>query len=195
MSYQAKVYRKQGGEELVVASGGAVTVESGGDIVVQSGGEIVVESGGALKLDGSAVTADQLTTGIALVGTMIAGVAEAAHDDDTSETKIEVLAGNESGDGDRAILIIVKITETFAATTNKPIFAITNGDAVTYATIGHGGTPATPEEDEIYTFAGELAEEKALVIGVTDGTGGDGSANAGAIEVYAIALPAVTGAE
>ena len=174
-TYQSKVYMKQGGEELVVASGGVITVESGG----------------ALKLDGSAVTADQLTTGIALVGTMVAGVAKADHTDDTSVTKIEVLAANESGDGDRAILIIVKITETFAATTNKPIFAITNGDAVTYATIGHGGAPATPAADEIYTFAGELAEEKPLVIGVTDGTGG---AAAGKIEVYTIAFPADTGA-
>jgi hypothetical protein len=32
MSYQPKVYRKQGGDELVVASGGAITVESGGYI-------------------------------------------------------------------------------------------------------------------------------------------------------------------
>ena len=32
-SYQPKVYRKQGGDELVVASGGTITVESGGSIV------------------------------------------------------------------------------------------------------------------------------------------------------------------
>lgn len=32
MSYQAKVYMKQGGDELVVASGGKITVESGGAI-------------------------------------------------------------------------------------------------------------------------------------------------------------------
>lgn len=32
MSYQPKVYRKQGGDELVVASGGLITVETGGDI-------------------------------------------------------------------------------------------------------------------------------------------------------------------
>lgn len=32
MSYQSKVYRKQGGAELVVASGGKITVESGGAI-------------------------------------------------------------------------------------------------------------------------------------------------------------------
>lgn len=32
MSYQPKTYRKQGGDEFVVASGGKITVESGGDI-------------------------------------------------------------------------------------------------------------------------------------------------------------------
>jgi len=33
MSYQPLVYRKQGGDELVVASGGKITVESGGQII------------------------------------------------------------------------------------------------------------------------------------------------------------------
>jgi hypothetical protein len=31
-TYQPKVYRKQGGDELVVASGGQINVESGGKI-------------------------------------------------------------------------------------------------------------------------------------------------------------------
>lgn len=31
-TYEPKVYRKQGGDELVVASGGAINVESGGAI-------------------------------------------------------------------------------------------------------------------------------------------------------------------
>lgn len=33
-TYQPLVYRKQGGNELVVASGGAITVESGGALSV-----------------------------------------------------------------------------------------------------------------------------------------------------------------
>lgn len=40
MSYVAKVYRKQGGEELVVADGGTITVESGGAIEIESGGSL-----------------------------------------------------------------------------------------------------------------------------------------------------------
>ncbi|MEY2668123.1 MAG: hypothetical protein RJA59_761 [Pseudomonadota bacterium] len=37
MSYQPKVYRKQGGAEQVIASGGALTVESGGIVSIASG--------------------------------------------------------------------------------------------------------------------------------------------------------------
>ena len=36
-TYQPKVYRKQGGDELVVASGGKITVESGGVVDVAGG--------------------------------------------------------------------------------------------------------------------------------------------------------------
>ena len=36
-SYQPKVYRKQGGDELVVASGGTITVESGGTLALEDG--------------------------------------------------------------------------------------------------------------------------------------------------------------
>ena len=36
-TYQPKVYRKQGGDELVVADGGTITVQSGGTIVAESG--------------------------------------------------------------------------------------------------------------------------------------------------------------
>lgn len=45
MTYQRKVYKKQGGDELVVASGGVVTVQSGGKITVESGGEIELQAG------------------------------------------------------------------------------------------------------------------------------------------------------
>ena len=44
-TYQPKVYRKQGGDEQVVASGGTVTVESGGTIAVESGGLIRTADG------------------------------------------------------------------------------------------------------------------------------------------------------
>lgn len=53
VTYQPKVYRKQGGDSLVVASGGLVTVESGGSIV-HSGGAV---TSSALQTIGTVVTA------------------------------------------------------------------------------------------------------------------------------------------
>lgn len=41
-TYQPGVYRKHGGNELVVASSGTITVESGGTIDVQSGGKMLM---------------------------------------------------------------------------------------------------------------------------------------------------------
>jgi hypothetical protein len=37
MSYQQKVYRKHGGAQMVVASGGSIKVETGGTILPNSG--------------------------------------------------------------------------------------------------------------------------------------------------------------
>jgi hypothetical protein len=57
MSYQPKVYRKQGGDELVVASGGQITVESGGAIksavetVITTNVILASESGKTFFLD------------------------------------------------------------------------------------------------------------------------------------------------
>lgn len=48
-TYGPKVYRQQGGDRQVVASGGSLDVESGG--------EIDIESGGSLKLAGTAISA------------------------------------------------------------------------------------------------------------------------------------------
>lgn len=42
MSYNGKVYHKQGSNELVVASGGTLTVESGGTVAVESGGGVTM---------------------------------------------------------------------------------------------------------------------------------------------------------
>ena len=48
MGYNAKVYRKQGGDELVVASGGKITVEAGGTIEAGENSIIPVEMQAAI---------------------------------------------------------------------------------------------------------------------------------------------------
>lgn len=45
MTYQPKTYRKQGGDEFVVADGGKITVESGGTLEVQAGATMSVGDG------------------------------------------------------------------------------------------------------------------------------------------------------
>ncbi len=57
MSYEPKTYRKDGGNEQVIADGGKFTVESGGEAAVESGGSLDIESGGTLKIAGVQVTA------------------------------------------------------------------------------------------------------------------------------------------
>jgi hypothetical protein len=50
-TYQPKVYRKQGGDILVIASGGQIKVESGGEVLVESGGYFTIESGGYITAE------------------------------------------------------------------------------------------------------------------------------------------------
>lgn len=64
MSYQSKVYRNQGGDQLTVASGGTVSVESGGSVTIASGGTLSVASGGAFALGGTVLGTSQVATAI-----------------------------------------------------------------------------------------------------------------------------------
>ncbi len=59
VSYQPNVYRKHGGNELVVASSGTVTVESGGTIAIESGGAIT--NAGTLTNSGSIANTGAVT--------------------------------------------------------------------------------------------------------------------------------------
>lgn len=56
LSYGPKVYHKQGGDELVIASGGTITVESGGSLTI--GGVTVDET--TLAVTGLTATAAEL---------------------------------------------------------------------------------------------------------------------------------------
>jgi hypothetical protein len=49
-TYQPAVYRKQGGDELVIASSGLLTVESGGEIEMETGSSMTFASGSGLAL-------------------------------------------------------------------------------------------------------------------------------------------------
>jgi hypothetical protein len=49
-TYQPKTYRKDGGDKIIVASGGNITVESGGTVTVESGGVVTIAAVGGLKI-------------------------------------------------------------------------------------------------------------------------------------------------
>lgn len=57
MSYQPKVYKKQGGAEMVVASGGKITVESGGEVELASG-SILTDAAGVRNVRVRATAAE-----------------------------------------------------------------------------------------------------------------------------------------
>jgi hypothetical protein len=83
MSYQPKTYRKQGGDEFVVASGGTITVESGGTLDVQAGATVNLPSGGTAAGD------------IALAqGSVIVGNASGYGAALSAKTDAYILAGN-----------------------------------------------------------------------------------------------------
>jgi len=59
-TYQPKVYRKQGAEELIIADSGLLAVEPGGDIDIQAGGTFSMATGGIFGFFGTNYTADQI---------------------------------------------------------------------------------------------------------------------------------------
>ncbi|MGD9879019.1 MAG: hypothetical protein AB7E70_21020 [Hyphomicrobiaceae bacterium] len=69
-TYQPKVYRKGGGDTLVVASGGSIEIESGGTLNID-GSAIKIKSGVG-TLDGTNPTA--VVTGLSSVVSIVAGL-------------------------------------------------------------------------------------------------------------------------
>ena len=65
--YNALVYMKQGGAELVTASGGQATTESGGEIEVESGGIVAVESGGEVEIASGGILDIQAGASVTMV--------------------------------------------------------------------------------------------------------------------------------
>lgn len=66
-TYQPKTYRKQGGDETVIASGGKITVESGGTLDMESGSILADRSAEAIQQP--AIGATITNYGISSVGT------------------------------------------------------------------------------------------------------------------------------
>ena len=73
-TYQPKVYRKQGGEELVVADGGIIRVESGGSIISESGAimtlpDVALEVGDLELADAKIIVGNEAGKAVAVTPT------------------------------------------------------------------------------------------------------------------------------
>lgn len=109
MSYQTKVYKKQGGAELVVGSGGSVTVESGGTVTVQSGGTLALESGSTLTRSKTI----HISAGVGKVGATAGFACPSAHSGFTNAA----IAGCAAGSTGATFII--------------PISGVKDGDTIT----------------------------------------------------------------
>lgn len=180
----SKVYRQQGGDRMVVKSGGSFDVESGG--------EIDIESGGSLKLAGTALTATAAelnalaatgldATELGYLNAVVAGTASASKAAVLGTNKnLDVLAIADGGlslgagagtavtstaaelnllDGSIAGTAVASKALVLGATKNVDTIVVTNIDA------GASGTAGTVD-----VFPATAAKGK-LAISVTDQTG------------------------
>ena len=168
--YQPKVYRKQGGDEFVVADGGKFTVESGGTLELKSGW--VFSGSGLAKAIADGLGASEVypkTT-------------------DGAET---LVAANGSGDGARVILGIVTVDEEFddGDGGTQPVFII--GETGSTNKFLANTVLVDAKAGDTFIFAGDLTEETALLVTGTPGVG----AGTGGISVAAFVLPKATVSE
>jgi len=61
-TYQPKCYQKQGGDELVIASGGKQTVEAGGMINSEGGADTSTAAASTINAQSGVITTEALTT-------------------------------------------------------------------------------------------------------------------------------------
>lgn len=140
-TYQPKTYRKQGGDEFVVASDGIITVELGG--VINVSGSVAVQTGGTFDLNGIAdalvLDADADTTISAPTDDQIDFEIAGADDFSMTANAFNVLAGSQiTGAGSTVVPCIpvaaqqalsgagaANITTYYTALTNTGADAIT----------------------------------------------------------------------
>lgn len=139
-TYQPKVYRKQGGDELVVASGGKITVESGGLItgdgfVVGAVDDVTIEVNVSDEIavkDGGIDTAQLADEGVlgAKLGVGLLHVSLVDGQDETSGPDLTyALTGIEVGD--EIVSVILNSTKASIATREVLTgFTVTGADEI-----------------------------------------------------------------
>ena len=165
VTYGPKVYEKQGGDELVVASGGAITVESGGSLTVA--GVTVDET--TLAMTGLASTAAELN-------------ATFLHLDiaDGSAEGVYYLVSPHAGDISKIWTVIDDVVSTANITITAAIGATpVTGGVVTIAT---AGSAAGDVDSATPSAANSVTAGQAINFTVTGGGAG------GAPRVHLVAV-------
>ncbi len=163
--------------------GKAELLKKGGTEITASAAEL---NAAATYVDDLDVPVAEMNSGYALIGALAGtgGAGSAAFD---TTGPVEVVAANLGTDEDRACLIIVECTQAFSEAgggTHAKFEIGDNVSAAEFATIGEGGTPdESMGVGERAVFTAVLQKERSLEIAITQG-----HADAGAIQVYVIAL-------
>ena len=146
-------------------------------------GDVTMDATGAVTIAAGAVEASMLADGAGIAALVTAGGGASAAYAKTTSGAQTLLAANESGEGARTVLIVVTVTETFAAGDGAAtIFDIGETDSTTK----FKATLNTGTAGDVLTYAGSLTEEKALLVTATAATG----SGAGGISITVLALPA-----
>lgn len=155
ISYQPKVYRKQGGNEMVVASGGAITVESGGTLTV------------------AGVTVDETTlamTGLTATAVELNQYAVSLDIADGSAEAVYYAVCPHAGDIAKIYTVIDGVVSTADITITAAIGAtpVTNG----VVTIASSGSAAGDVDVATPTAANTVTAGQAVNFTVTGGGSG-----------------------
>ncbi len=166
-SYQPKVYRKQGGDELVVASGGKITIETGGT-VEYNGDDLIAEIAALSGLDATelgflnGVTAGTVTVSKAAVYDAAgklkrssATVAAAGNSLATATDLTAELNAVTGADGTKAVSLPVPTADSVVivvntdATNNLPVYPDAAGSQINALGAGNAFT-VTPGQVAIF---------------------------------------------
>ncbi len=144
--------------------------------------KVYAEDFGLIDASGNLTELD-FNAAVGLIGAMVGGYGEAAFDDGDTP---QVILDKDDG-GDRAVLIIVIITEDVKGTT-KPVFQI--GQVATldkFIEIGEAKTFEDPDAGTVITAAGVLTDDTDMTLKVASA---GATQNGGALKVFVMALPA-----
>jgi hypothetical protein len=173
-SYAPKVYRENGGDRTVVASGG--------EILVKSGGSVVVESGATFTIPDGTITSAKLAAGAGVAALVAAGLGASGAWVKTDTGTKTLLAAHATKD--RAVLVLVHIDQVFA-TGNTSQLICKVGETSTIEKFAAAAVFTDAAAGATFVFAGTNTATKAILVTLTAAAG----TGTGAVSVTVLAIP------